>query len=55
MLLFRDVLRPVLYQQSGADHLNIDRNAFPTVARPGCSTGNMCLSALLVFLVSQIE
>jgi hypothetical protein len=44
----------VLHHQSGADHLYIDRNAF-TVGRPGCSAGNMCDRALLVFLVGQSE
>src|ERR1700716_862902 len=55
MLLFRDVLCPVLYHQSGADLLNIDLNAFTTVGRPGCSSGNMCDGAPLVFLVGQTE
>ena len=55
MLLFRDVLCPVLYHQSGADLLNIDLNAFTTVGRPGCSGGNMCDGAPLVFLVGQSE
>jgi len=55
MLLFRDVLCPVLYHQSGADLLNIDLNAFSAVGRPGCSGGNMSDGAPLVFLVGQSE
>src|SRR6266436_5194106 len=55
MLLFRDVLCPVLYHQSGADLLDVDPNAFTAVGRPGCSSGNMCDGAPLVFLVGQSE
>lgn len=44
MLLFRDVLCPVLYHQSGADHLYVDlalsvclAKGALEVLRPGCS------------------